>query len=250
MSEIIKTEAVVLSKLEYSESSLIVSLFTQSNGLISAILKGGRKANSKLSKVVDVLNHNHIILYKKQSREIQVISSSEIISYFPKIKSNLDTAKYAFSICELIKKSLNEDEPNNLLFKGLIRILNLMENGTENSAVLFCRFFLFLIKQLGYEINLESCQSCHTKLKPDNKFKSVSTEGFLCGKCSNSNLLENNSELFKFLFCLKNKENLDSFSEKIINEGINYLINYLRTHVQSFNGLNSLRIFNKFNGGY
>ena len=39
MSEIIKTGAVVLSKLDYGDSSVIVSLYTKEKGKLSAILK-------------------------------------------------------------------------------------------------------------------------------------------------------------------------------------------------------------------
>ncbi len=86
MSEIIKTEAVVLSKLNYGDSSLIVTLFTKEYGKLSAIIKGARNPKSKMGLVIDPLNHLQIILYKKDTRELQIISSAEILTYFPKIK--------------------------------------------------------------------------------------------------------------------------------------------------------------------
>ena len=47
MSEILKTEAVVLSKMNYSDTSIIASLFTEESGKISAIIKGARTAKSR-----------------------------------------------------------------------------------------------------------------------------------------------------------------------------------------------------------
>lgn len=239
MSEIIKTEAVVLSKINYSESSLIVSLYTKSNGLISAIIKGGRRPKSKLSSVVDVLNHIQIILYRKESREIQIISSADLISYFPKIKAKIELSSYALAICESIKNLLVENESNELLFNGLIRILNLIDSEAEHPAVLFGRFLMFLIKQIGYELNLETCEVCSEKLRFDTKVYYSSTTGFVCSKCYNDKVF-NNSELFNYLYCLKNRKKIDAFSENIYQKGNQFLIEYLKTHIESFKGLNSL----------
>jgi len=240
MSEIIKTEAVVLSKINYSESSLIVSLFTKTNGLISAIIKGGRRPKSKLASIADVLNHIEIILYKKESREIQIISSADLISYFPKTKAKIELSSYALAICESIKTLLVENESNELLFNGLIRILNLIESESEHPAVLFGRFLMFLIKQIGYEINLESCEKCSEKLSLDMKaYYSSFLRGFVCDKCNDEKVF-NNSELFNYLFCLKNRKKIISFSENIYQKGNQFLIEYLKSHIESFKGLNSL----------
>lgn len=242
MSEIIKTEAIVLSKINYSESSLIVSLFTKSNGLTSAIIKGGRRPKSKLASVVDVLNHLQIILYKKEARDIQIISSADLISHYPKIKSKIELSGYAFAICELIKNLLVENESNELVFNGLVRILSLIDNEIEPPEVLFGRFLIFFVKEIGYEINLETCELCTAELNPDMKSIYYSTAGFICSKCGEGKNL-NNSELFNYLYCLKNKKNVNSFSERIYKTGIQFLISYLKSHIDSFKGLNSLTMF-------
>ena len=52
MSEIIKTEAVVLSKMNYGDSSNIASLFTEDLGKISVIIKGARTVKSKYGKML------------------------------------------------------------------------------------------------------------------------------------------------------------------------------------------------------
>jgi DNA repair protein RecO (recombination protein O) len=76
MSEILKTEAFVLSKLNYGDTSSIVSLYTKDSGKISAIIKGARSPKSKMGMIIDPLNFLEIILYKKDSREVQLISSA------------------------------------------------------------------------------------------------------------------------------------------------------------------------------
>ena len=86
MSDIVKTEAVVLSKINYGDTSSIVSLYTESDGKISAIVKGGRTQKSKLGKIIDPLNHLQIIIYKKNSRDVQLLTSADLVSHFVNIK--------------------------------------------------------------------------------------------------------------------------------------------------------------------
>ncbi|MFO7445527.1 MAG: DNA repair protein RecO, partial [Ignavibacteriaceae bacterium] len=127
MSEIIKTEAVVLSKLNYGDTSSIASLYTKEYGKLSAILKGSRSPKSKIGLIVDPLNHLQVIMYKKDTRELQLISSADIISHFSKIKADFNKLKYCHAVLELIKKLTGEHEANAKLFRGVIRIFNLIE---------------------------------------------------------------------------------------------------------------------------
>jgi DNA repair protein RecO (recombination protein O) len=216
MSKIIKTEAVVLSKLNYGDSSSIVTLFTKEYGKLSAMLKGGRNPKSKLSLIVDPINYLEVIFYNNPSRDLQILSSADIKAHFPKIKDDLDKLKYAHSVIELVKNLSVEHEVNKKLFSGIIRILELIGEGKENPAVSFGRFFLFFLKELGYEFQLET------------------------------NYLENitiNPELFHYFNCLKKNESPGVVNPAIINGAVTFLENYLKYHVSDFKGLQSLNMF-------
>ena len=216
MSKIIKTEAVVLSKLNYGDSSSIVTLFTKEYGKLSAMLKGGRNPKSKLSLIVDPINYLEVIFYNNPSRDLQILSSADIKAHFPKIKDDLDKLKYAHSVIELVKNLSVEHEVNKKLFSGIIRILGLIGEGKENPAVSFGRFFLFFLKELGYEFQLKT------------------------------NYLENitmNPELFHYFNCLKKNESPGVINPAIINGAVTFLENYLKYHVSDFKGLQSLKMF-------
>ena len=48
MSEILKTEAIVLGKMDFSDTSIITNLFTRDFGKFSLILKGGRNPKNRI----------------------------------------------------------------------------------------------------------------------------------------------------------------------------------------------------------
>src|ERR1035437_530147 len=245
MSKLIKTAAIVLSKLNYGDSSSVVSLFTKEYGKLSAILKGGRNPKSKLSLIVDPINYLEVIFYNKPSRELQILSSADIKAHFHKIKEDLDKLKYAHSVIELVKNLSVEHEVNKKLFSGIIRILELIAEGEENPAVLFGRFFLFFLKELGYELQLKKCSSCGRTNLEEIELSYNYEIGILCNECR-INYLENitiNPELFHYFSCLKKNESPGNVNPVIMNGAVSFLENYLKYHVSDFKGLQSLHMF-------
>jgi len=245
MSEIVKTEAVVLSKLNYGDSSSIATLFTKKHGKLSAIIKGGRSPKSKIGFMVDPLNHLQVILYKKDNRDIQILSSADIISHFPRIKEDLDKLKYTYAILELIKKLIPEHEDNERLFKGIVRIFHLFENSEEHPKILFSRFFMFFLTELGYDVQIQKCASCG-KSNLKNMDLSYNFElGILCNDCK-TGFVESyqiNSELFNYFQCLKQNKKVIYEKEVIYDKAVSFFELYLKHHIPDFNGIKSFQLF-------
>jgi DNA repair protein RecO (recombination protein O) len=247
MSVIIKTEAVVLSKINYGDSSSIASLFTRDYGKMSVIIKGGRNPKSKLGLIIDPLNHLQLVIYKKESRDIQLISGADLITFYPRIKENLERLKYAYAIIELIKKLTYENEHNYRLFNGILKILSLLETSEEEPKIIFSRFFLFFLTELGYEIILDKCFICRTSLIGSKNLSYNFELGILCENCSGK-YVENysiNSELFHYLFCLKNNLNqVTGTSSETKDKALKFLEKYLKIHIPDFKGIQTFQLFN------
>jgi DNA repair protein RecO (recombination protein O) len=246
MSEIIKTEAVVLSKMNYGDTSSIVSLFTKDEGKIIAIAKGSRSSKSKYGRIIDPVNHLQIVFYKKESREVQLISSAEILDHFPVLKTDLDKLKYAYAIIELVKNLLPEHEVNKKLFKGTIRILSRINTSKERPEMSFGRFFIFILKEIGYEIQIEKCAIC-SKEKPDiEDFYFHFEKGLICGNCKEQtdDIYRIDLELLRYLSCLKNNISTENFNNSEPERAIAFMEKFVKYHVQGFKGVQSLISFN------
>lgn len=246
MSEIIKTEAVVLGKMNFSDTSIIATLFTVDYGRFNVIVKGARSPKSKYGRIVDPINHLLVVVYKKESREIQLLSSADLIDFFPSVKEDLNKLKYAYATIELIKNLLAEHEVNKKIFKGCVRILKRLNTGEEFPEITFGRFFIFFLKESGYEIQIESCAVCGRKEFSDNLYYSYE-KGLICGKCKKSavDIYDINPELLNYLKCLKNNESAISFDNLMYQKAIMFMENHLKYHVPDFKGLSSLKLFNE-----
>jgi DNA repair protein RecO (recombination protein O) len=245
MSDIEKTEAVVLSKINFGDSSNIVSLFTKDSGKISAIVKGGKTGKAGLSKIVDPPNHLRVIFYNKASRDVQLISGAEIISHYPKIKENFEALKYSYAVLELLKKILPDNEANNKIFKGTIRIFELLEEGNELPEVSFGRYFMFFLKETGYEIQLDHCASCG-KTTGGNSNLSYNYEiGILCTDCSQSNSgsFSIDPELLRYFLCLKSNTKVQNPGTRTSGQALSFMEKFLKYHVPGFQGIQTFQIF-------
>lgn len=246
MSEIIKTEAVVLNKMNYGETSIIAAIFTEELGRISVIVKGARSPKSKYGRIVDLINHLSIVIYKKDSRDIQLLSSADIINHYPDIKKDLNKLKFAYSIAELVKNLLAEHEVNKRIFKGIVRILSRLNSGEEPAEVTFGRFFIFFLKEIGYELQIESCVICGKKEFTGDCFYNFD-KGLICGECKKPavDIYDVNLELLNYLNCLKYDESINKIDYLMFHKAIIFMENHLKYHVPDFKGISSINLFNE-----
>ncbi|MDA3860280.1 MAG: DNA repair protein RecO, partial [Melioribacteraceae bacterium] len=77
MSQIVKSKAFVLNKLDFGDSSKIVNFYSEEFGRVAGIIKGARSQKSKIGKIVDVLNLVEIVYYKKESRDLQIVTQAD-----------------------------------------------------------------------------------------------------------------------------------------------------------------------------
>ncbi len=244
MSEIIKTEAIVLNKINYGDTSSIISFYTKDYGKLSGIIKGGRNPKSKTGAAVNPLNHLEIILYTKDSREVQLISGVSIIAHFPGIKDNFEKLQYAIGVLELLKKLTPEHESNERLFAGTIRILSLLESSKEEPLVTFGRYFLFFLSETGYEPQFEKCVTCgKSNFEKENLAYNFDL-GIFCEQCSKDNLYSFSleMELFNYLMCLKYNKPAEKISLSVKQNAISFLERFTKHHIPDFKGLQSIQL--------
>ena len=146
---LIKTDAFVIHGFKYSESSKIVTLFSKEFGKFSALVKGVRSTKSRSSGVFENFNKIAVFFNKKDMRSLQVISKSECINSYGKIKSDLGRLNTAFTIAEYVNRSTEEYDANKELYNLVSELMDYIESsdGGYHNYKLF--FLINLSKALG-----------------------------------------------------------------------------------------------------
>jgi len=154
---IVKTRAVVLREIKYRDQSKICTLFTSEFGKLTAILKGGRNPKSRLSGKFSAGNVLDIVLYKKNGRDIQLISDGSLL--FSPLSAEPDMERFAtmYRIIDLISQALEGEEKNLPLFSILSGVLEILYSTEKRFELLFAWFLLRMISTLGFEPSLDRC---------------------------------------------------------------------------------------------
>jgi len=249
MSELLKTEAIVLHKLDYGDSSRIIHFFTEEFGKLTAIIKGARSPKSKLGLILDSFNYVQIVLYKKETRDIQFVSDADLLNHFGFIKDNFNRMQYASAIAELLSHLVAENEAHKKLFTGSVKALEILNNPDRDPKLFFAKYFIFFIKEIGYEISFDKCSQCGNLINSD---QSVSDQilglnydsGIICSDCKSDRLihLELEKELFNLFICLNHKQNEIKYNQKDLDRIIRMLELFLKYNIQEFKGLKSLEL--------
>ena len=242
MSELLKTRAIVLKILDYGDSSRIIQFFTEDFGKVSAILKGARSPKSKKGLMVDTFNLVQLIMYKKETRDIQLVSEVDMINHFPFIKEDYDRIKYANAVLELLFNLTVENEHHHKMFIGSVRAFELLNEQNQNPKLTFVKYFLFFVKEIGYEIQLQHCSICNSEIEEAKHVRFNYSAGAICENCSANNFTDTelNKELFNLLICLSTKKNNIQYDEATLDKAIFLIENFLKHNIHEFKGLKSL----------
>lgn len=240
---LLHTEAFVLSKLDYSESSIIARLFTLELGKLSVIVKGGRRKNSREGKLIDPLNKVTVSLYTKESREIQTLSSCDLTAHYPGMRNDYTVMMCAFGVLELVNAFIHEHEVNELVFRGVDKIFHRFEQQNENPLITLSRFFVFILQTAGFEITPEQCTQCGREIEPTEKRYLDYRDGIICTGCRESGTGKSviDRELFFYLDCLKKGKALTYEVPGAVITGVLRMLEiYARHHSEEFKGLQIL----------
>ena len=244
MTEIRKSEGIVLKKVNYGDSSVIVTFFTNEKGKITGIKKGARSPRSKTGNILDYLNVVQIVFYEKPSRDVQLISQASLIKHFAEIKNNLEKYKYALAVIELLEHFSVEEEKHERLYRGTIRILDLMNEKNSRPLLLFTKYFIFFLKEIGYDLTFDECAKCGRKIEEAPVGYNFEI-GVLCSECLQSYSLDFifSKELFDLFNGLKLKEGSINYKDFQLKKLIGFFEKFLMYTHTEFKGIKSLKFY-------
>lgn len=171
-------EGIVLSEVNYSESSKILNVLTREYGLIGIMSKGCRNVKSKLRGVSRKLIYGTFNIYYKESG-VSTLISVDLINSFSKTMMDLSKISYSSFILDLVLQVVRQNNDTKifeLLRDSLIKI----EEGIT-PLVITNIIELKLLEYLGVKPNLDSCSLCGSTKNIVSL--SGTDHGFVCGSC-------------------------------------------------------------------
>ena len=144
-------ECFLLSKRKFRENANIINVFTLSKGKVSGIGYGGN--SRKIRNYLQICNKLFIIHNSKNENKIGYFKTELIKPISPLFFNDKKRTSAILSICSILNILLPENQPNKSIYMSFEKFINSIN--LENWIILYIFLELNLIKDLGYDPNLE-----------------------------------------------------------------------------------------------
>jgi DNA repair protein RecO (recombination protein O) len=141
-------QAVLLRRVRFSDTSLIVTWFSDAHGKIKVAAKGALRPKSPFAGKLDLFYHCELFVSFSKRSEIHTLREVVVRESFDRIRSQYLKTLTAAYFCELVEAVTELDHPVVEIYQLLLRALNYLHTRpVETRAVLF--FESELCKCLG-----------------------------------------------------------------------------------------------------
>lgn len=148
---LIKTRGIVLHRLRYSESSLIIKVFTEELGLRSYILKGVLgKTRAKTAGLYAGLSLLDLVVYENSRGGLLRIREAHLAHHTKNIPFDPVRQSIQIFLNEVLYKCIREEAANPTLFTFLWDSLLELDADTSPGASFHLDFLLHLSRHLGF----------------------------------------------------------------------------------------------------
>ncbi len=111
-----KATAIVIRTVEFSETSLVVTLFTREFGKIGALAKGARRLKGPFESALDLLALCRIVFLHKSSDALDLLTEAKLLRRFRPPGRDLSGLYAGYYLAELLGELTDEDDPHPELF--------------------------------------------------------------------------------------------------------------------------------------
>ena len=143
-------ECYLLSKRKFRENANIINIFTPKKGKIDGIVYGG--TSRKVRNYLQISNKLFVSHTSKSENKIVYFKTELIKPISPLYFNDKERTSALISICSLLNILLPDSQPNKKIYDKFDKLINSIN--LENWIFLYIFFEINLIKELGYDTNL------------------------------------------------------------------------------------------------
>jgi DNA repair protein RecO (recombination protein O) len=178
-----KALALVVRATDWSETSRIATLWTRELGKVRVLAKGGRRLKSNFEVALDLLTVCTIVLLRKSSGSLDLLTEAQVVERFPRLRSQLPALYAGYYVAELLADWTEDYDPHPILFDEARAALGDLGQSADSTGPRLARFELALLRELGYQPVLDRCVACGAALDRRQLAFSAAQGGVLCAAC-------------------------------------------------------------------
>lgn len=151
-------QAICLRETDWSESSQVVVLLTESHGKVRGLAKGSRRQSpssiARFSGGINLLNRGQAILTTKPATQLAAVTEWDLQADHYHLRTDLNAQWSAMYAAELATELLADEDPHPGAFKALCDFLEATDDAEAVPGALL-RYQWVLLSEVGYRPELE-----------------------------------------------------------------------------------------------
>ena len=153
-------ECYLLSKRKFRENANIINVFSKNRGKVSGVVYGGN--SRKIKNYLQISNKLYINHNAKNENRLGYFKTELVKPISPLYFDDKERSSALLSISSILNVLLPDSQPNQNIYKSFEEFVNSIK--LDNWVILYIFLELSLIKDLGYDPNLEQFKKINQKL--------------------------------------------------------------------------------------
>src|SRR5438105_10312762 len=149
---------VVLKTTPLRESDLLVVLYTDTHGRISAVARGARRSQRRFAGALSLLVLGRFQLGRKPRGELWSLDAAEVVREWTRLASDVVAVAHASYAAELVGCLLPPEQPEPFALELVVSLWDALIDGPSPGALRATE--LALLDLAGHRPALDRCAAC------------------------------------------------------------------------------------------
>jgi DNA repair protein RecO (recombination protein O) len=180
------TRALLLKRVEYGEADLVLTLFTERYGRISALARAARKSSRRFSGALEPMHTLELELEERPKSELFMLRAARIDRARTALTESLARLEAAGTALSWVRRSAPPRTPEPALWTAIEGLLDRLGDREETTPPrrMLAAAGLRILATLGWGLDFERCVRCGKECPPGQVALVDPTHGGLvCRAC-------------------------------------------------------------------
>lgn len=187
----VATEALLLRRVEYGETDLVLTLLTLELGKVSALARGGRKSQKRFGSALEPMHTLAVELDERPGAELFTLLEAKLHVPRAMILTSLPAMEAAGKALGWVRRASPPRTPERGPYALLTTLLDRLNAAprAEACGVALAEAGLSLLTELGWGIDFERCVRCGRHALPTQSGSvDAARGGLVCRSCGGARL--------------------------------------------------------------
>jgi DNA repair protein RecO (recombination protein O) len=186
-----RTRALLLRRVAYADSDLILTLLTEELGRVSALARGARRSQRRFGGALEPIHTLRVALDERSTSELYILREASIDTPRHFLTSNLEALDAAGRALGWLRQAFVPRTPEPLAWASVTLLLNRLDRSEDDgrARIHLAEFGIRLLAALGWGLDFERCVRCGKTCEAEQSaFVDAACGGLICRACGGARL--------------------------------------------------------------